>query len=66
MQNSSGGLVVGEDQRVGKDNVLPATCGKDDNLGNVIWSQWLATSVYGIGLCLVTTESDDGELLSEK
>lgn len=53
--------MVGKDQGVGDDNVLPSSCRKDDDLGDIIRSERFAALVDLVGGRLVTIESDDGE-----
>ena len=43
VHDGSAGLVVGEDEGVGDDDVLPPRGGEDDDLGDVVGRQRLAT-----------------------
>lgn len=54
--------MVGEDQTVGNDNVLPPGGGEDNDLCDVVGSQGLAAFVDGVGLGLVAVEAHDGEV----
>jgi hypothetical protein len=39
--------VVGEDQGISDDNILTATSGKYNNLGDIITDQWLDAPANG-------------------
>lgn len=55
-------LVVGVEQSIGNDDILPPGGSKDNDLGNIIRRKRVAASVDGIGLGLVAVKADDGKL----
>lgn len=48
-------LVAGKDQGIGDHDILPSSGGEDDNLGNVVTSQWLDTPKATMSISEVST-----------
>ena len=38
-------LVVGEDQRIGQNDILPPSSSEDDHFGDILWCEGFATTM---------------------
>jgi hypothetical protein len=56
-------LVIGENQRVSKHNVLSSSRCKDHHFGDITWCQRLTARINSVSFCSVSSESNDRELL---
>lgn len=50
--------MAGENQCIGDNYILSATCSEDDNLGDVLGGQWLAAAIYYQNLAFLYVEAD--------
>lgn len=50
MHDGGSGLMVGEDESIRYDDVLPPASSKDNRLSNVIRRQWLAAPVTKLAI----------------
>jgi hypothetical protein len=55
-------LVIGENQRISNNNILPPASRENHNLRNIVWRQRFAARVHGVGFALVAVEANDAEL----
>lgn len=55
-------LVGRVDEGICHNDVLPASSVENNNLGNILWSQWVASSIDSIRLSLITIISDNREV----
>lgn len=51
-------LMAGENQCIGDNYVLSATCSENDNLGDVLGRQWLAAAIHYQTLAFPYVEAD--------
>ena len=56
-------LVVGKYQSIRNHNILSPSSIEDNDFGNVVRRQWLASFVYSVGSFFVTIKANNGELL---